>query len=114
SYSKRERAEEVLEQVGLKDKMTSLPSQLSGGEQQRVAIARAIIHKPNWLLADEPTGNLDTETGERIFELLKQLNEQERCTVLFVTHDRGLADKANRIIEMQDGTIQSDQVMQEV
>ncbi|HLQ70357.1 MAG TPA: ABC transporter ATP-binding protein [Bacillota bacterium] len=114
SYSKRERAEKVLEQVGLKNKMTSLPSQLSGGEQQRVAIARAIVHKPNWLLADEPTGNLDTETGERIFELLQRLNEQEGCTVLFVTHDRGLADKANRIIEMQDGTIQSDQEVQEV
>src|SRR5699024_5494792 len=114
SYSKRERAEKVLEQVGLKNKMTSLPSQLSGGEQQRVAIARAIVHKPNWLLAAEPTGNLDTETGERIFELLQRLNEQEGCTVLFVTHDRGLADKANRIIEMQDGTIQSDQEVQEV
>ena len=72
-YDKLKRAKEVLEQVGLQDKMNSLPSQLSGGQQQRVAIARAIVHKPSWLLADEPTGNLDTETGERIYDLLKEL-----------------------------------------
>src|SRR5699024_5720200 len=103
TYKKSERAREVLEQVGLRDKINSLPSQLSGGEQQRVAIARAIIHKPNWLLADEPTGNLDTSTGERIFELLKRLNDEEGCGVLFVTHDPKLAAKADRIITMEDG-----------
>jgi putative ABC transport system ATP-binding protein len=109
-YNKLERAKEVLEQVGLKDKMNSLPSQLSGGQQQRVAIARAIIHKPSWLLADEPTGNLDTETGERIYDLLKELNEQENCGVLFVTHDSALASKATRIISMKDGFVLSDKV----
>ncbi|GIO27415.1 ABC transporter ATP-binding protein [Ornithinibacillus bavariensis] len=109
-YNKLERAKEVLKQVGLQDKMNSLPSQLSGGQQQRVAIARAIIHKPSWLLADEPTGNLDTETGERIYELLKELNEQEECGVLFVTHDPALAAKANRIITMKDGVVLSDKV----
>ncbi|MFS0674912.1 ABC transporter ATP-binding protein [Ornithinibacillus sp. 179-J 7C1 HS] len=107
-YNKLERAKEVLEQVGLQDKMNSLPSQLSGGQQQRVAIARAIVHKPSWLLADEPTGNLDTETGERIYDLLKELNEQESCGVLFVTHDPALAAKANRIITMKDGVVLSD------
>ncbi|WP_047986567.1 ABC transporter ATP-binding protein [Ornithinibacillus californiensis] len=109
-YNKLERAKEVLEQVGLQDKLNSLPSQLSGGQQQRVAIARAIVHKPSWLLADEPTGNLDTETGERIYDLLKALNEQEGCGVLFVTHDPALAAKANRIISMKDGVVLSDKV----
>jgi putative ABC transport system ATP-binding protein len=109
-YNKLERAKEVLEQVGLQDKMKSLPSQLSGGQQQRVAIARAIVHKPSWLLADEPTGNLDTETGERIYDLLKELNDQEGCGVLFVTHDPVLAAKANRIITMKDGVVLSDKV----
>ncbi|WP_172370307.1 ABC transporter ATP-binding protein [Sporosarcina jiandibaonis] len=109
-YDKLKRAKEVLEQVGLLDKMNSLPSQLSGGQQQRVAIARAIIHKPSWLLADEPTGNLDTQTGERIYDLLKELNEQEGCGVLFVTHDPALADKAKRIISMKDGDVISDKV----
>lgn len=108
-YDKHERAVEVLEQVGLSDKMNALPSQLSGGQQQRVAIARAIVHKPNWLLADEPTGNLDSETGEQIFDLLKSLNEEEGCSVLYVTHDSTLSSKANRVISMKDGVIQSDQ-----
>ncbi|KMK77506.1 ABC transporter ATP-binding protein [Alkalihalobacillus pseudalcaliphilus] len=108
SYNKLNRAKEVLEQVGLKDKLQSLPSQLSGGQQQRVAIARAIIHKPSWLLADEPTGNLDTDTGERIYDLLKSLNEQEDCGVVFVTHDPLLAAKAKRIITMKDGVVLSE------
>lgn len=108
TYNKLERAKEALEQVGLQEKMNSLPSQLSGGQQQRVAIARAIVHKPSWLLADEPTGNLDTETGERIYDLLKELHEQEGCGVLFVTHDSALAAKANRIITMKDGIVISD------
>lgn len=107
-YDKLERAKEVLKQVGLQDKHHSLPSQLSGGQQQRVAIARAIVHKPSWLLADEPTGNLDTRTGEQIFALLKELNEKEQCSVLFVTHDTALAAKANRIISMKDGMVISD------
>lgn len=107
-YNKLERAKEVLQQVGLVDKMNALPSQLSGGQQQRVAIARAIVHKPSWLLADEPTGNLDTETGGKIYDLLKELNEQAGCGVLFVTHDSVLAAKANRIITMKDGNVLSD------
>lgn len=109
SYKKEQRAKEVLEQVGLIDKMNSLPSQLSGGQQQRVAIARAIVHKPSWLLADEPTGNLDTETGQLIFDLLENLNKQEGCGIVFVTHDPLLAAKADRVITMKDGLVISDE-----
>ncbi|WP_062351833.1 ABC transporter ATP-binding protein [Bacillus kwashiorkori] len=108
TYDKEKRAKEVLQQVGLADKMNALPSQLSGGQQQRVAIARAIIHKPSWLLADEPTGNLDTATGEVIFDLLRELNREEGCGILIVTHDSKLAEKADHIITMRDGQIMED------
>ncbi|WP_433748021.1 ABC transporter ATP-binding protein [Falsibacillus pallidus] len=108
TYNKKERAADLLEQVGLKDKMNSLPSQLSGGQQQRVAIARALIHEPHWLLADEPTGNLDSETGEVIFQLISRLNKEKGCGVVFVTHDPLLASRAGRIIHMKDGEIISD------
>ena len=108
AFHKSKRAEEVLSLVGLEDKMHSLPSQLSGGQQQRVAIARALVNKPGWLLADEPTGNLDSETGDVIFDLLKDLNEKEGCGVLFVTHDSRLAEKANRMITMKDNRVISD------
>lgn len=108
SYNKTERAKEVLEQVGLADKMNALPSQLSGGEQQRVAIARALVHEPDWLLADEPTGNLDTETGDRIVQLIQELNQEKGCGILLVTHDNELAAKADNIIEMKDGSVISE------
>ena len=81
---------------------------LSGGQQQRVAIARAIVHKPSWLLADEPTGNLDSETGEKIFQLLLTLHEQENCGVIYVTHDPTLASRAKRMITMKDGSVVQD------
>lgn len=112
-YGKKQRAQELLEMVGLKDKENSLPSQLSGGQQQRVAIARALVHEPKWLLADEPTGNLDTETGEIIFQLLRSLNQEKGCGVLFVTHDPELADRANRKIEMRDGEIISETLVKQ-
>lgn len=108
SYNKKQRAKEILEQVGLSDKMYSLPSQLSGGQQQRVAIARAMVHQPDWLLADEPTGNLDTETGNKVMELIQSLNQSNGCGVLMVTHDPDLAAQADRIIEMKDGVVISD------
>lgn len=108
NYDKLARAKEVLIQVGLENKFNALPSQLSGGQQQRVAIARAIIHKPSWLLADEPTGNLDSETGEKIFQLLVSLHEQENCGVIYVTHDSALASRAKRIITMKDGAVIKD------
>ncbi|WP_430789496.1 ABC transporter ATP-binding protein [Virgibacillus flavescens] len=105
SYNKKERAETLLAQVGLEDKLNSLPSQLSGGQQQRVAIARAMVHEPHWLLADEPTGNLDTHTGEIIFDQLTKLNKEKGCGVIFVTHDPELASRANRIVEMKNGKV---------
>lgn len=104
-FNKSERANELLNKVCLKDKMSSLPSQLSGGEQQRVAIARALVNEPDWLLADEPTGNLDTKNGEVIFDIIRNLNIEKQCGVLFVTHDFNLANKADKLIEMKDGFI---------
>ena len=94
----------ALTKVGLGHKASRLPSQLSGGEQQRVAVARAIVNKPPIILADEPTGNLDTETGEEIFGLLEELN-REGHTVILVTHNPELAEKTQRIIKMKDGSI---------
>lgn len=110
SFDKTNRAKELLELVSLANKLDSLPSQLSGGEQQRVAIARALINEPNWLLADEPTGNLDTKNGELIFNLIRNLNQEKQCGVLFVTHESKLAEQADRIIEMKDGYIIHDSV----
>lgn len=104
-YDGEQRALELLKEVGLSDKANSLPSQLSGGQQQRVAVARALIHRPKWLLADEPTGNLDTHTGDIIFDLFTRLNRDNDCGVLFVTHDPELADRANRKIEMRAGQV---------
>lgn len=103
SYNKNERSKEILTKVGLEDKLNFFPSQLSGGQQQRVAIARALVHEPDWLLADEPTGNLDTETGDSIFKLIFDMNQEKDCGVIFVTHDSKFAAKANRVIYMQDG-----------
>lgn len=101
-----ERAQELLERVGLKDRLTHRPSELSGGEQQRVAIARALANRPRVLLADEPTGNLDSTRAEELLALLKQMVESDGLTILMVTHDRELAAHfANRIVMMKDGRI---------
>jgi ABC-type lipoprotein export system ATPase subunit len=105
SFSKEERAKELLELVGLGHKLHSLPSQLSGGEQQRVAIARALVNEPKWILADEPTGNLDSKNGENIFHLLKELNTERNCGIIFITHDEKLAQETNRMIYMSDGRV---------
>jgi len=104
---RRERAMTVLETVGLADVADHLPSELSGGEQQRVAIARAIANDPPILLADEPTGNLDTETGQRIVELLAHLHAQGK-TVVLVTHEQYLTAAATRVIAMRDGQVVAD------
>lgn len=101
----RERARALLEQVGLGDRLSHYPVQLSGGEQQRVAIARAFINKPQILFADEPTGNLDAETGALIEDLLFELNEEAGTTLVLVTHDHALARKTGRIIQLRAGQI---------
>lgn len=102
------KAIELLDKVGLRDRITHYPTQLSGGEQQRVGLARAFIHKPDILFADEPTGNLDGDTGAQIEDLLFDLNREEGTTLIIVTHDRELAAKCNRIIELKSGAIISD------
>ena len=96
---------EMLEKVKLADKMKNTPAQLSGGQQQRVAIARALINNPLIILADEPTGNLDSKAGANVMEFLHYLNEKEGRTIVFVTHDMDLAKQANRIIIIKDGQI---------
>ena len=98
-------AERLLTEIGLKERMNHTPGQLSGGEQQRVAIARALAVDPEVILADEPTGNLDQKTGEKIMELLKYLNRKKGKTVVFVTHDVDLAGHADRIAFLVDGQI---------
>ncbi|MBW3004684.1 ABC transporter ATP-binding protein [Candidatus Woesearchaeota archaeon] len=98
-------AERLLNEMGLKDRMNHTPGQLSGGEQQRVAIARALAVDPEVVLADEPTGNLDQKTGEKIMELLKYLNRKKGKTVVFVTHDNDLAEHADRIAFLVDGQV---------
>ncbi len=101
---RKKRAQELLERVGLLDKAKSYPQELSGGQQQRIAIARAISNNPRVILADEPTGNLDYNTGMQVMEILKQLND-EGITIVMVTHDQELSDYASRIITMSDGEI---------
>lgn len=102
----RGKAMELLTQVGLGDRVTHYPSQLSGGEQQRVSIARAFANEPKILFADEPTGNLDTETGEMIEDLIFNLNKALGTTLILVTHDNALAARTNRIIQIKGGKIQ--------
>jgi putative ABC transport system ATP-binding protein len=99
------RARELLERVGLTERLTHRPTQLSGGEQQRVAIARALVGQPALLLADEPTGNLDTTTGVEIMRLLKELNQEHGLTLLVVTHDPEVAAFANRVVRLRDGQV---------
>jgi putative ABC transport system ATP-binding protein len=100
-----ERARKTAESVGLSHRLNHYPGQLSGGEQQRVAIARAIINNPKILFADEPTGNLDTNNGKNILELLKRLNKENNLTIVLVTHDDSIAREADKIIELKDGEI---------
>lgn len=100
-----ERAERLLQEVGLYERLTHKPGQLSGGEQQRVAVARALILNPRVVLADEPTGNLDTQTGDELFRLLIDINRKKEVTFVVVTHNEDLALRCKRVIKMLDGRI---------
>ncbi|MEI6606011.1 MAG: ABC transporter ATP-binding protein [Verrucomicrobiota bacterium] len=106
----KQRAAAMLLRVGLADRMDHHPSQLSGGQQQRVALARALINHPPLLLADEPTGNLDSQTTREVLALFKQLNEQDGITILIVTHDPKVAASCKRVIRMADGLIEADEL----
>ena len=101
----RQRAEKLIEEVGLKDCVHHRPYELSGGQRQRVAIARALVTKPDIVLADEPTANLDSETGEKILELMRELNEVEKTTFIFSTHDPEVLKYAKNVVKIKDGII---------
>ncbi len=105
---RRERASEQLEAVGLAPRVRHLPTQLSGGEQQRVAIARALVRSPRLVLADEPTGNLDTRSGEMVMDLLARLHGELGITLVLVTHDEWIAERADRVLRLADGRLVSD------
>lgn len=104
SKERRQLAEEALEQVGLKNRMRHFPSQLSGGQKQRVAIARAIVGRPGIILADEPTGNLDSVMGNEIMDILLSLNETAGTTIVMVTHDERMAKRTHRLVRLFDGS----------
>jgi len=101
--------EQILTEVGLKDFLNRKPSEMSGGQQQRVAVARALVKKPQLILADEPTANLDSKTGREILELMLQLNQKTNSTFIFSTHDKMVMDFARRLIKLKDGKIETDE-----
>lgn len=106
---REKRTMELLEAVGLGDRMDSRPGKLSGGQQQRVAVARALASKPKFILADEPTANLDSKSTENLLEIMEKLNKEENITFVFSTHDQRVVKKAHRIITLVDGKIESDE-----
>lgn len=104
-----ERAEELLKEVGLADKLDVRPNKLSGGQQQRVAVARALASRPQFILADEPTANLDTESAFNLLDIMARLNREENITLIFSTHDQRVIDRARRVIKLVDGAVSSDE-----
>jgi putative ABC transport system ATP-binding protein len=111
--NKKDRAMAALEAVGLGDRAQHNPNELSGGEQQRVAIARSLVNNPSIILADEPTGNLDSKSGAEIVEIFKRLNEEQGITMVFVTHDRDVAAETQRILRLHDGRVLREEVLRE-
>lgn len=113
SREKRDaRTMELLEAVGLEDRVNSRPSKLSGGQQQRVAVARALASKPKFILADEPTANLDSQSTSNLLDIMEKLNREENITFIFSTHDQRVVNKARRVIQVEDGKAISDEVIQ--
>lgn len=106
---RHERAEQLLSAVGLQERMNNRPSKLSGGQQQRVAVARALASKPKFVLADEPTANLDSKSSENLLDIMEQLNKEENITFIFSTHDQRVVNKARRVITIEDGKVKSDE-----
>ncbi|GET21336.1 ABC transporter ATP-binding protein [Prolixibacter denitrificans] len=114
SAERHARARELLEAVGLGDRLNSRPGQLSGGQQQRVAVARALASKPRYVLADEPTANLDSHSTENLLDIMEELNHKENITFVFSTHDARVVKKAHRVIVLEDGKVISDEVREKV
>ncbi len=108
---RKEMAERMLEAVGLADRSKHRPAEMSGGERQRVAIARALVNSPSILLADEPTGNLDSRTGEEIMDIIQKLNNDDGITVVLVTHEKNIAAYSRRIIHLKDGLVEEEEVV---
>ena len=109
-FERRKKARAILDDVGLKDQYSRRPSALSGGQQQRVAVARAIVSNPSIVLADEPTANLDSKTGQGLLEMMKQMNAEKQITFIFSTHDRMVMDYAHRLVKLRDGRLVDDQI----
>jgi len=110
SVERRERARAILDDVGLEAKYDRRPAELSGGQQQRVAVARAIVSDPSIVLADEPTANLDSKTGQGLLEMMKEMNEKKKVTFIFSTHDKMVMDYARRLILIKDGLVANDEI----
>jgi putative ABC transport system ATP-binding protein len=108
-HEREQRAINLLKEVGLEDKLNNRPTELSGGQQQRVAVARALASKPRFILADEPTANLDSKSTENLLEIMAKLNREDKMTFIFSTHDQRVIDKARRVVTLVDGRIVSDE-----
>ncbi|MCD8795019.1 ABC transporter ATP-binding protein [Mammaliicoccus sciuri] len=112
SKERKQRVESVLKDVGIADKKHLVPNKLSGGQQQRVAISRSIVNKPKFIIADEPTGALDSQTSKDIMDLFVRLNREQNTTMIIVTHDRKVAEQADRVIHILDGRVQREEVIE--